>query len=29
MSRVAKSPINIPDSVNLRIDNNVVKVKGS
>ena len=29
MSRVAKNPITVPDSVNLTIDNNVVKVKGS
>ena len=29
MSRVAKNPITIPDSVNLTTDNNVVSVKGS
>ena len=29
MSRVAKNPITIPDSVTLSIENNVVKVKGS
>ena len=29
MSRVAKNPITIPDSLTLSIENNVVKVKGS
>ena len=29
MSRVAKNPISIPDSVNFTTDNNVVSVKGS
>ena len=29
MSRVAKSPINIPDNVEFSINENIVKVKGS
>tara|TARA_B100001113_G_scaffold324874_1_gene296774 strand:+ start:712 stop:1260 length:549 start_codon:yes stop_codon:yes gene_type:complete len=29
MSRVAKNPITIPDSVNLTVDNNIVKIKGN
>ena len=29
MSRVAKSPINIPDNVEFNINENIVKVKGS
>ena len=29
MSRVAKNPINIPDNVDLNINDGVVKVKGS
>ncbi len=29
MSRVAKNPITIPDSVNLTFDNNIVKIKGN
>ena len=29
MSRVAKNPISIPDSVNLTFDNNIVKIKGN
>ena len=29
MSRVAKNPINIPDNVDLSVNDDVVKVKGS
>ena len=29
MSRVAKSPINIPDNVEFSMNENIVKVKGS
>ena len=29
MSRVAKNPINIPDNVDLNVNDGVVKVKGS
>ena len=29
MSRVAESPINIPDNVELSINENIVKVKGN
>ena len=29
MSRVAKSPINIPDNVEFSINENIVKVKGN
>ena len=29
MSRVAKNPINIPDNVDLNVNDGIVKVKGS